>query len=235
MTKRSFSIRESLSFGWEKTKAHRGLLFKILLILFALQVMSSIVSHVLHDELIGLLAGIAIGIAQFVVGVGFTLVSLRIAQNKHVDLNDLISPPELLWRYFAASCLVGLVAFGAVLGIILVVLALAALQGGITTHLFPAWIAVGAAVAVVALGYIALRFSMVRYAVLAGKGITESLHKSTEMTDGHKWHLLSFLLVVGLLNLGGLLLFFVGLVLTIPTSLIAYAHVYQKLQKKERS
>lgn len=235
MNTRSFSIRESLSFGWEKTKAHRGLLFKILVIFFALQVMGSMVSHVLEGELIGMLANVAIGIAQFVVGVGFTLVSLRIAQNKHTDLNDLVPPPELLWRYFAASFLVGLIAFGTVAGIALLVLAIASLQGGISTGLFPAWIAVGGVLSAVAVAYICLRFFMVRYAILSGSGITESLHKSTEMTEGHKWHLLGFLVVLALLNIGGALLLFVGLLLTIPTTIIAYAHVYQKLNKKERS
>ncbi len=38
-----FLISEALQFGWEKTKAHSGLLFQVLLTLFALQVLYAVV------------------------------------------------------------------------------------------------------------------------------------------------------------------------------------------------
>jgi uncharacterized membrane protein (DUF485 family) len=157
-----FSTRESISFGWEKTKAHGGLLFKTLLIFFALEVMKALVTQVLANQLIGLLAGIALGVAQFVIGVGLTVMSLRIAQGKHTDLEDLIPPADLLWRYFAASALVGLIAAGVMLGIVLIVLAFAAVVGGIQTTYFAAWASVGMLVGAIVVVYIGVRFSMVR-------------------------------------------------------------------------
>ena len=230
-----FSIKESLVFGWHKTRAHSGLLFKVLLIIFALQVASAVVTRVLEGTLIGGLASVALSIAQFVVGVGLTYITLRLAQGKHTELKDIIPPLEVLWRYFASSLLVGLIALGIVLVLALGVLALGALSGGLQTSIFPMWVGFGVLVGVIALVYISLRFSMVRYAILDGAEIGESLTKSIEITKGHLWHLLGFLLVLGLLNLLGMILLLVGLLVTIPVSTIAYASVYEKLRKHKHS
>ncbi len=55
------------------------------------------------------------------------------------------------------------------------------------------------------------------------------------MTVGVKWHLLGFLLIVALLNLLGAIVFLVGLLVTVPVTMIAYAHIYQKLQAHHRA
>jgi hypothetical protein len=213
-----FSITESLKFGWHKTKAQSGLLFKALLVIFTLQVCYAVVNHVLDGEVIGVLAALAISIAQFVTGVGFTLITLRIAQGKHTELSDIIPPLEVLWRYFAATALVGLIVLAVMVGFVGIALIVAAALGGIHSDLFPIYFAFGAAAGVVAIGYLSLRFSMVRYAVLDGSGITESLHCSTEITRNHLWHLLGFLLVILFINLLGVVVFFVGLLVSIPVT-----------------
>ncbi|TSC68524.1 MAG: hypothetical protein G01um101456_611 [Parcubacteria group bacterium Gr01-1014_56] len=201
----TFSIVESLKFGWEKTKQHSGLLFQVLLTLFALQVLYAMVSRVLEGSAIGFLAIVALMVAEFVVGVGLTLITLRIAQGKHVEYKDIVPPLQMLWQYALASALAGLIVLG---GLILLIVP------GI---------------------YFALRFSMVRFAVLEGEGVMGSLTKSSLLTQGVKWKLLGFLLIICLVNLLGAILFLVGLLLTIPVTTIAYAHVYQKLHARHRS
>ena len=200
----TFSIEESLRFGWEKTKQHSGLLFQVLLTLFVLQVVYAIVSRVLAGSAIGALAMVALAVAEFVVGVGLTLITLRIAQGKHVEYKNIIPPLQMLWHYALANILAGIII---VVGFILFIVP------GI---------------------YFALRFSMVRFAVIEGAGITGSLRKSSDLTDGIKWKLLAFLLVICLVNILGMLLFFVGLLVTIPVTMIAYASVYQKLHAGSR-
>ena len=61
-------------------------------------------------------------------------------------------------------------------------------------------------------------------------GITASLRESAEMTHGIKWHLLGFFIIILLLNIVGALLLLVGLLVSVPVTMIAYAHVYQKLR-----
>ncbi len=196
-----FLIGEALRFGWEKTQSHSAVLFQGMLTLFVLQVASSIVDKVLHNTLEGVLAMLALGVASIIVGAGFTVITLKIAKGEHVSYKDLIPRSRLVWNYFGASLISGLLV---VLGLILLILP------GV---------------------YLLVRFSMVRFAVIDGAEIMDSLSKSTALTDGIKWHLFGFLLVLLCLNIAGALAFMIGLLITVPVSAISYAHVYLKLKK----
>jgi uncharacterized membrane protein len=83
--------------------------------------------------------------------------------------------------------------------------------------------------------YLALRYGMVRFAVIDGASVTDSLRKSAELTQGVKWHLLWFILSIIAINIVGAILFLVPLLVTVPVTMIAYAHVYQKLQGRIRA
>ena len=60
-------------------------------------------------------------------------------------------------------------------------------------------------------------------------GPIEAMKESHRITRGHKWPLLGFLLLLMLVNLGGLLAFIVGLLVTIPVSSLAVTHAYRVL------
>lgn len=195
-----FSIEEALRFGWHKTRAHSGILFQAMLVIFAVQVASSIVQKVLANTLQGGLAAVALMVLEIVLGAGFTLIALKLAKGEHTSLQDLIPRAHLVWLYFCVSVVVGSMVVG---GFILLIVP------GI---------------------YLLVRFSMARFAVLEGAHIVESLKKSSHLTQGSKWHLFGFLLVLVLLNLVGALLFLVGLLVTVPVTTLAYAHVYLKLK-----
>ena len=49
------------------------------------------------------------------------------------------------------------------------------------------------------------------------------------MTNGRFWKLLMFDLVIGILNILAAMLFLVPLLITVPMSMVAVAHVYRKL------
>ena len=198
----SFSIGDALQFGWHKTRDHSGLLFQVVLTLFALQVASAIVQKVLADTLLGIGASLVLAIVSVIVGAGFMVLVLKLAQGHAAHYRDLVPPASLVWHFFCATVASG---FLILLGFIALIIP------GI---------------------YLALRFSMVRFAVLDGAGITESLHRSGRLTHGHKWHLLWFFLTLAGMNIIGLLLLYVGLLVTVPVSGIAWAHVYLKLKNK---
>ncbi len=54
---------------------------------------------------------------------------------------------------------------------------------------------------------------------------------SSEMTNGYKFDLFCFLVVVGLLNAIGSAMLGVGLLFTIPLTIMAFAYIYEKLLK----
>lgn len=201
----SFSIEEALRFGWAKTRAHSGLLFQVLLTLFAVQVVGSIIDKVLHDTLQGILAMIAITIVSVVVGAGFVVILLKIAKGEHAVYRDIVPPARLVWNYFVVSAFSGLIT---VLGLILLIVP------GV---------------------YLFLRYSMVRFAIIDGAGIQESFRISARMTEGIKWRLLGLILVFVLINIAGALFLLIGLLITIPVTMIGFAHVYQKLSARVES
>jgi uncharacterized membrane protein len=194
-----FSIGESLRFGWEKTKAHSRLLFQAVLTLFAVQIASAIVSRVLAHTFIGIAAQIVLFVLSVYLGVGLTVIVLRIARGEHTSYGDIMPDTALVWRFFLAGLLSGVLMF---LGLVLLIVP------GI---------------------YLALRYSMVRFAVIDGASVTDSLRKSAELTAGVKWHLLWFSLALIAINIVGAILLLVPLLVTVPVTMIAYAHVYQKL------
>lgn len=196
----AFSIGEALQFGWRKTREHSGLLFQILLTIFALQVVSEIVDRVLHDTILGILASVALAVLSVVISAGFALVALRLAEGHAAHYRDLFPRAQLVWHFFCVSLVAGLLTL------------------------------VGFLLLIVPGVYLLLRFSMARFAVVDGAGILESLKRSGRMTHGRKWHLLGFFLLMVLLNIAGALLLLVGLLVTIPVSMLAWAHVYHKLK-----
>jgi len=197
----SFSIKEALRFGWDKTRAHSGLLFKVMITIFAVQVASSIVEKVLEGTVRGFFATVLLLIIGVVVGIGFTHIALKLAKGESAVYRDILPPAKLGWDYVLASFLTGLIIFG---GLILLIIP------GI---------------------YFALRYMFVRFAVLEGTGVMGSLRQSAKMTVGIKWKLLGFGLVMIGVNILGFLALMVGLLITIPLTLIAYAHVYDVLKK----
>jgi uncharacterized membrane protein len=195
-----FSIGESLRFGWAKTKAHSKLLFQAMLTLFAVQVANVIVQRVLAHTLLGISAQIVLAIISIYLGVGLTVIVLKLARGEHASYSDIMPDTALVWRFFLAGLLTALLV---VCGLILLIIP------GI---------------------YLALRYGMVRFAIIDGAGVTDSLRKSAELTQGIKWHLFLFILAIIVINIVGAILLLVPLLVTVPVTMIAYAHVYQKLQ-----
>lgn len=236
----TFSIKEAIIFGWHKLKTHSSLVFAVVLTMFALQVVSSLVEKGLEGTAIGAAASVVLAILGIVLGAGMTLIFLKLAKGEHTHYRDIVPKLGLVWRYFLTSFLTGLISFLPLMVGALVSLALLVPTGAINfsegspAQGSPAALFVLAGlVMLVALGfaiYFAIRYSMARLAVLEGAGVMESLPKSTKLTHNIKWRLVLFMLAIAGLNILGFLALVVGLLVTVPVSVLAFAHVYLKLK-----
>jgi hypothetical protein len=226
------SIEESIRFGWQKTRAHSTLIFQTLLTLFGVQIAQQVVSRVLGGTLEGALASAALVVVSIVVGVGFTLITLRIAKGQHAAYQDLVPPVNVWVAYLAANIIAAIVSavpLVAALVVCLVAYILLPAAGALAVTV------VAAVAAVVAALYFTLRYAFVRFAILEDTEIIKSLRTSAHLSEGRKWWLLGFVVVVLLLNLLGAILLLVGLLVTIPVTMIAYAHVYITLHAHHAS
>jgi hypothetical protein len=227
-----FSIEESVRFGWAKMRTHSTLVFKSLLTIFAIQIAQDIVVRVLAGTLEGAVAGAALVVLSVVLGIGFTRMTFKIVKGEHTEFADLIPPMNIWMAYLAASILAALVSVVPLLVAFVICLAGYAYLPGMAAIILCVVVAV---MGFIVAAYLALRYSFVRFAILEHTNIIESLRVSARVTSGKKWWLLGFFIVIGLLNILGAVLFLVGLLVTVPVTMFAYAHVYQKLHAHHAS
>lgn len=221
------SIEESLRFGWAKTRAHSTLIFQVLLTLFALEIVQQLVMRVLGDTLEGAVAIAVLFVLNIVLGIGFTLITLRIAEGKHASYQDIIPPLSVIIAYIGSMLLAGFATIVPLLaGLLVCLLAYLILPAAAAVFVY----AIAGSAAVVTAVYFALRYALVRFAILDDRDMVKSLRTSAHITRGHKWWLIGFLIIVCLLNFLGAALFLVGLLVTIPVTMFAFAHVYVKLR-----
>ncbi len=244
-----FSIRQSLERGWDVTEKNSGLLFTVLLTIAALQVAGALVDKFS----IGMFATAVVIAAGVVFGAGLTVIGLKLAEGERAVYADIIPPLRTIIRFFFSGLFAGIAALlplavafagtmwqvASAMGYAQFYSALSAAQAnpdlaGDTINLLVAhlnWVGVAVGlIGVVLSAYIGLRYMMARFAAVDGCSVRESLRESAVMTRGVKWRLLLFIVTLIFLNLLGVAIFLIGLLITIPVSLIASVDVYLKLK-----
>jgi len=200
-TARAFSPKEALRFGWEKTTAN----LKPLLWIGAAGAFLAVLQNALTRPGSPRAPFALLGLCVQVLQVGVTLAYLRTALKLHdgKPIDDL-SPKPLLAGFFPfllTQILVGLI-----------------IAGGMVLLIVPGilW---------------GLRFGYAPFVVVDGKNDPiEALRESSRLTVGYRWQLLKFFLLLFVVNLLGAIALGVGLLVTIPTTSIAAAYVFRRLQ-----
>ena len=81
----------------------------------------------------------------------------------------------------------------------------------------------------------AIKFQYYGYFIVdKGLGPIKALEASSELTDGIKWDLFLFGLLLFCINILGLLCLLIGSFATVPTTMLAYTFVYRKLESQLR-
>lgn len=199
-----------LAFGWEKTKEH---------FLFILGLIVGVVIIEAATSWIPVIKTIL----SFLVTIAVVSVFLDIVHGHTPHYRDLLKPfrnYKITWHYFLGSLLLV-----AVLALSLVIFALLFLTG-----IMPVQIIAGILLACVII-YATVRLQFFRYFIIENEnmGPIEAFKESLHITKHSFWKLLGFLVVIISLNLLGLLALVIGLLFTIPISLIAYIKLYKEL------
>ena len=205
MSENRFSISEAIKFGWETIKNNIGFFIALLVIAFFIENTPQILGSFMAEKfpLIGLIFSLAGLVLVIVVQMGFIRVSLKFCDGTRGKFDDLISTFNLFFKFAAASFLYGLIV---VAGTLLLVVP------GII------W---------------GIKYSLFAYFIVdEGLGPIAAIKASGAATDNAKTDLFLFGLLLGLINFAGALGFFIGLFVTIPLSMVAYAYVYRELAGK---
>jgi uncharacterized membrane protein len=201
----TFSIQESIKFSWETFKKRPWILIGAFVITTIIdQTFQGRVDpeHVTAQAafLMLVLFLISVVVSTFT-GIGINTFNLRAHDTvENVTLWDLWNPNPF-WRFLAMQILLGL---AVLLGLVLLIV--------------PGIIA-------------AVGLMFAPYLVIdKGLGPVKALEESWRITKGHKWQLFLFSLALIGLNILGLLALVVGVLVTIPVSMLASVHVYRKLE-----
>lgn len=203
----AFSIRESLSVGWNILKKRPlFVVFVPLFVWLVATILSTIISEilfVLSPELFGtildLIISIAIGTVQ---GIAVIMLYLKLYDDTETATIGDAWQPQLFWPFLGASLLIGIMVF---IGLLIFVI--------------PGII-------------VAMVFYFTTYIVVdKNLGPINALKESARITEGHRWRLFLFSLAVVGINLVGALVFFVGLFITVPITALALIHIYRTLEQ----
>lgn len=197
-----FSIAEAVRFGWEATKRNIGFFLILLIVVMVVEGIPSGIQKATQESapLISALFGLLGLVVSTIVGIGVIRISLRFADNEKAELFDLYTDYRLFFRYLFAEILYGLIVAG---GLILLIVP------GII------W---------------AVRFSQFGFLVVdKGVGPMEALRESARITQGARWQLFLFGLVLIGVTMLGVLALIIGLLWAVPTIFVAGAFVYRRL------
>ena len=151
----------------------------------------------------GFLAGLMSLIGWFVsilISMGLIRIALKIVDGQPVETADLFQRADQALPYFVASVIVGVI------------------------------VGVGFIFLIVPGIYLAVTFGFFGYNIVDKEhGIVESIEQSAAITKAQKWDLFAFGVALFFFNLLGAIALGVGLLITVPVSLLAMAYVYRKI------
>jgi hypothetical protein len=203
------SIRSLVRFGWETFKSRPWIFVGTTALLGLLLGISGSVSSGLDALFSGSpeepsLPGTIFGWAtSTLISMGGVAFYLAAHDNPQTAEISMLWHPQKFWSFLGAGLLVSIVV---VLGMILLIV--------------PGII-------------FALMFMFASMVIIdRGLGPIEAMKESRRITSGHKWKLFWFTLVLTLINLAGLLALVVGLLVTVPVSVLAFTRAYRELSAR---
>ena len=194
------SMGEAVSYGWNVFKKKGWFLVGITLI----YIIASSISAPFRNEDNTTWWGVAY-VLSIIVGTIFEIGIINIVlkltlKDGNATFGDLFEKINLFFRFLGASLLYGFITF---IGLLLLI------------------------VPGIILG---IKFQFVPYLVVdKNVGILEAFRMSSDMTDGKKWMLFEFGLLLLVINILGIIALIIGTFVTIPLTMVAKAQMYRQL------
>lgn len=202
------SFEGLLAYGWNTLKEHFTYLIKVMLLMFVISTVPSMIASSIAEEspTLGGLLSLAATIWGMIVSIGLLKLMfelLRTGKEPVLSLDVILAHKHLFLRYLGGNILFGLlVAFGFILLII------------------PGF-------------YFMLKYMFVPY-LIVDKEMTvgDAFKRSAEITKGKKPMLFFYMIGLSIFAALGVLALFVGLLVTIPITYIAWLALYLIMEKE---
>lgn len=240
----TFSIRAAIRFAWETFKKRPWIFIGAAVIIFIVNLLVEAFVASFDGsgfEIVGMVVSFA---ASTLIGLGMTAFFLKAHDAvEGVDIKELWHPHGF-WKYLGTTILNGLaviVVFTPFVIALLLTIGMTALSATMNAADVMASLSVMTIVLLllflftsVILGvYVSSMLIFSTYAVVdRALGPIAALKESIKITASNRLKIIGLLGALLLLNLAGALAIFVGLLVTVPMTLIAIVHVYRTLSPK---
>lgn len=198
----SFSKKEAFRFGWNTFKARPWVFVGAAAVLMVVSVIINMLTGDNRDML-SIIIGIAGTVLQWWLYLGFARMMLAAHAGSVPSVNMLFGESwKTLLQYAIVAIVSGILTF---VGLVLLIVP----------------------------GIIVFTMLSLAPFILLDRGTSaiESLKESRRITKGHRMNIFLFVLMLALLNIAGALVFFVGLLVTVPISLLAFVYAYRQVEK----
>lgn len=202
---KTFTIGDALSNAWKITKSNFLFLVGVIVVLFVIQFALGSVGEYLSRDIawVGVVISIITVLIQILLNVGAIAIVLKLVDGIKPSFSELFTTTKPYVQFVLVTILMSLI------------------------------VGVGFILLIIPGIMLAIGLQFATYLVVdKGMGAVDALKKSWEITNGVKWKLLGFAIVIWIVNLLGFVLFGVGMVVTIPLTMIAMAYVYRTLEKQ---
>lgn len=206
MEKRTFSIKEAVSYGWNTTIKNFWFLLSLVLIQIAIGSTFSYSAEILQNSSFSFVLSIGQMVVNVIISIGIINILLKMYDGEKGDYNELFTKSNLFWQYLGAQVLYGLLVLA-----------------GFLLLIVPGF-------------YWGVKYMFVQYLIIdKNLGIKESFHQSGELTFEVKWRLILFDLALFGIAILGLLALIFGIFVAIPVIWLAEIHVYRQLLKTAKN
>lgn len=237
MSEHTFSKSKALAFGWQTTLQNIPLLLGICLFILVCVIPPMFLANAIKDVYPGraFLLNAFFWILQQFFTVGVLKMLLTFCDQQKPSFKQLFSGAGVVWSFILASILasiIGIVIMGLFLlpGLIWAVMTAGKSIGPILLA------GISFVIGLCFVIYVSIRIQFFTlYIVERAVGPIESLRLSWAVTRQKVGALLVFSLLLALTNLAGLLVLGVGLLVTLPTTMLATAHVYRQLTTQDEN
>ncbi|MBI2637042.1 MAG: DUF975 family protein [Parcubacteria group bacterium] len=208
-----FSVTEALAFGWRVARKRFWFFLQIIAIMLLVAYGPAVIMESFDRTelptlavLLFALAGVAFWVLQLVVSVGLVRIVLALVDGRPASLEDFFDGVRFVVGYFFGSLLYGLLVIA---GLVLLVVP------GVV---------------------FAVRFQLYLYLIVDRElGPVAALKESWRMTRGTFWNLVLLWLAALGVNILGIAALGVGLLWSIPTTMLATGWVYRRLSQRHHA
>ncbi len=201
----TLSISESLRFGWNAFKRDAWVYIGSTAVILIVSLLVNKIGQEVGENFLGMIVSIAGTVLSWWLFLGLTRMALNSYASLPVKFDMVFKESwNVLWRY----------AVVAILSLIIVVI-------GLILLIVP--------------GIIAQVMICLSLFLVLEKNMRpiEALKESRRMTKGKRWTLFLFVLTTVVINLIGAIPAGLGLLVTLPVSLLAFTHIYKAIDKSD--